>query len=173
MTHTELTHRAEKWLRSIGCSVIFREFVTRCSEQPDAIGWRDTRSFMVECKASRADFLSDKNKFHRKNPQYALGDWRFYMCPPEIIQPSDIPDGWGLLWVYDRQVKRVHGVPKGNTGWYRTPFQGHKVNESILLLSALRRLELRGYMPEIYKPLSDVTMPDKEQIADRVDGEAH
>jgi hypothetical protein len=34
------------------------------------------------------------------------------------------------------------------------PFEGHKRNEQTLLVSALRRLALRGHLPEIYEPLS-------------------
>ncbi len=156
LSHADLVLRAEKWLNNAGCKVVFREFVTRVSEQPDAIGWRDGRSIMIECKSTRADFLSDKKKWFRKNPENGVGDWRFYMCPPEIIKPDDLPEHWGLLWVYPKTVKRVHGVPKGNTNWYSAPFEGHKTNENIMLVSALRRLQIRGYLPLIYQPIEEI-----------------
>ena len=153
--HSLLVLRAEKWLRDQNCKVVIRD-PFRCSnnEQPDAIGWRSGVSILIEVKTSRSDFLADKNKKFRQNPDEGMGDWRIYFCPPEIIQPSDLPGGWGLLWVTDSQVRKMYGIPP-NTLWDTPPNQGHKNNETTMLVSALRRLELRGYLPEIYDPLEN------------------
>ena len=153
MTHDDLVIRAEKWLRNLNCKVVIRDpftAYTENGEQPDAIGWRDGLSFLIECKVSRADFLADKKKSFRADPAKGMGDWRFYMCPPDIIQPEDLPEGWGLLWVHEKKVQKVTPFP-GNSAYHTLkPFEGNKVSENMMLVSALRRLAIRGYLPEIY-----------------------
>lgn len=160
MTHADLCRRAEAWLKRQGCGVTIREpFRTHTvnREQPDAIGWRDGLSILVECKVSRSDFHSDKNKPFRSNPSKGMGDWRFYLCPPGVIEVSDLPQGWGLLWATGKIIRKIHGVP-GNVGWWKEkPFEPCKRSESMYLASALRRLSLRGRLPEIYEPLSHIS----------------
>lgn len=156
MTHDDLVLRAERWLKSQGCGVVFRdEFkaATHNGELPDAIGWRDGLSILVECKASRADFLADKGKPFRQAPESGMGDWRFFLCTPDIITIADLPEGWGLLYAYPKQVKRVHGVP-GNCGWWHgKPFDGNKRCETQMMYSALRRMVVRGHFNQIYEGL--------------------
>lgn len=150
--HDALTLRAERWLEQQGCGIVIRDpFRSFNQEQPDAIGWRSDVSILVEVKVSRSDFLADKKKSFRADPQKGMGDWRFYMCPPGVIAVDDLPVGWGLLWVYEKQIKKIHGVPP-NTWWSsKKPFSGNKPNENTMLISALRRLKLRGYLGEIYE----------------------
>lgn len=154
MTHDELVLRAEKWLRQQGCGVAIRDplrSATSWGEMPDAIGWRDGISILIECKASRADFMADKNKPFRADPAKGMGDWRFYLCPPEIIKVEDLPDGWGLLWALPKTIKKIHGVP-GNCGWWQgKPFDPCKRSETMMLVSALRRMVIRGHFHEIYE----------------------
>lgn len=152
MTHQDLVVRAERWLRSQGCGVVFIDTLraaTITGERPDSIGWRDGLSILIECKADRADFLKDKRKRFRKNPELGMGDWRFYLCPPDVISVKDLPEGWGLLYALPRQVKKVHGYP-GNCGWWhKKPFVGHKRAETQLMYSVLRRMEESGQLKEI------------------------
>jgi len=145
MTHTDLVLRAEKWLKTFGCAVTLRELVafTSSGEIPDAIGWKGGFSILVECKASRSDFLADRKKIFRQNPEMGIGSTRLYMCPPEIIKKEDLPDGWGLLWVHEKRVERVV-APKGNCfgldDGLKTFHDRSMQGEVALLLSALRRL---------------------------------
>lgn len=149
--HSLLCLRAEKWLTQINCSVVIRDpFRSSTAEQPDAIGWRDGVSILIECKSSRADFLADRNKSFRKDPTKGMGDWRFYMCPKGMITVADLPPGWGLLYVTPKSVLKVHGFPP-NTRWSDSPFIGNKSEENTMLTSTLRRLSLRGHLPDIYK----------------------
>lgn len=158
-SHDALVERAGIWLRKIGCKIVFTELATstRTGEIPDAIGWKFSGqvSILVECKATRADFLADRNKRFRANPELGMGDWRFYLCPPGIITVEDLPAGWGLLYCTPRMIKQVHGVPDGiNLRWGGTlPLKGNKADEITMLVSALRRLEIRGYLPLIYAGL--------------------
>ena len=145
--------RAEKWLNDVGCNVVIRDpFRSSNIEQPDAIGWRSGISILIECKASRSDFLADQKKIFRKNPGRGMGDWRFYMAPKGIIQVSDLPLWWGLLEVTEKTIKKTHGVPKGNCYWAPGKFiDVNKRAETIMMLSALRRMQIRGHLPEIYQ----------------------
>ena len=152
--HADLVVKAERWLRQQGCGVAisdrFRAHAIN-GEYPDAIGWRSGVSIQVECKVSRADFLADKHKPFRADPAKGMGDWRFYLCPPDIIQVEDLPAGWGLLWATPRTIRRMHGVP-GNCQWRRDkPFEPCLRSESMMLVSALRRMEIRGHLGEIYE----------------------
>ncbi|MCL1446451.1 hypothetical protein M3J55_29380, partial [Klebsiella quasipneumoniae] len=65
----------------------------------------------------------------------------------------DLPAGWGLLHVVNGKVRKVHGWPAGNCCWGSPedkPFTGNKQVECDYMLSALRRMELRGHLNEIY-----------------------
>ena len=79
-----------------------------------------------------------------------MGAWRFYLCPPGVIQPDDLPEGWGLLHAHPKTIKKIHGVPS-NCDWYNAPHRGDKREETRMLVSALRRLSLRGHLPQIYE----------------------
>lgn len=152
--HNRMCLRAEKWLQQQNCKVILRE-PFRCPtnrEQPDAIGWRDGISILLEVKVNRSDFLKDKKKPFRNGKHPGMGDWRFYMCPPDVIKVSDLPPGWGLLYVTPKLIRKIHGVPP-NTNWHRKkPFTGNKHDENKLLVSAMRRFFVRGLGETVYMP---------------------
>ncbi|BBI90744.1 hypothetical protein [Tenacibaculum phage PTm5] len=50
------------------CGFAFKDLRTQNREVPDVIGFRSECTFLLEAKASRADFLQDKNKIFRQNP---------------------------------------------------------------------------------------------------------
>ena len=141
MTHEALIEVAVRWLRaSYGCGIILSEQACCSGEVPDVIGWkRRCRSVLVECKVSRADFLADRNKPWRLNPDGALGCERYYMAPAELIGPADLPPGWGLLETRGRKVQIAVACSKRRS--LRTP-EG-LMNEMNLLLASLRRVEIR------------------------------
>lgn len=152
VTHAELVSLAEKWLWRQGCGVVFAELSTLATpETPDAIGFRTTTSILVECKATRADFLADKNKPFRRDPSRGMGDWRFYLTPKGLVTKDELPEGWGLIEV-GKSVRRTHGGPKGNIWTSGQPFVGNKVAEQALLYSALRRLAGHGLLANVYLP---------------------
>jgi|SRR5699024_3115640 len=142
MTHSELVERAVKWLKAFGCGVVLDDrfkAITSTGEQPDALGLRSYSSILIECKATRSDFLADKKKKFRQDPALGVGDWRFYFCPPGLIQPNELPEGWGLLYCYPKTVKKVHGIPSNSVLETEKPFKGCAANERRIIYSALRR----------------------------------
>ena len=138
MTHGQLVNFAVKWLRAYGCGVILSEQACISGEMPDAIGWKKAcHSVVVECKITRADFLADRSKPFRNNPQIALGCERFYLTPASLIRREDLPQGWGLLEYRTRKIEMTH--PASKTMRTARGFR-HEMN---LLLASLRRVEVR------------------------------
>lgn len=144
MTHDDLVERAKRWLKnSCGCSVTLTEMVayTPSGEIPDAIGWVGGKSILVECKASRSDFLKDRKKPFR-NPDFqkaipGMGAWRIYLTPPGIIKPTDKIDLWSVYEISQTRVTHKHGPKYSNM--VTPPFSPCLRSENALLISALRR----------------------------------
>ena len=153
MTHAELVKRAERWLLGHGCAFALTELVVIISpgEIPDAIGWNGPIStILVECKTSRADFLADQKKSVRRIPTGGLGRYRYYLCPKGMLQAEEMPEKWGLLWAYPKQVRKI----KESEYFEDTEWQGGLKNEINMLISVIRRAHLRGLLPEICAPLN-------------------
>jgi hypothetical protein len=138
MTHAQLIEQAVAWLRSYRCGVILSEQACISGEMPDAIGWkRASRSVLVECKISRADFLADRDKPFRQKPDLGLGCERFYLTPPALLEPKELPSGWGLLEVRKRKVEMVR---RSALDLRTADGLAYEMN---LLLASLRRVEIR------------------------------
>lgn len=119
--HKSLCETAVKWLKRApsaggpGCSVAVSECKSGFDgEIPDAIGFRRTGyeptdgSVLVEVKTSRSDFLADARKPHRSSG--GVGSWRYYLAPHGLIDPDELPTGWGLLQVNQRgHIKALAG----------------------------------------------------------------
>lgn len=168
MTHEDLVVRAEDWLKRMGCGITFREYATNThsGEIPDAIGWRDHGdiSIVVECKVSRSDFLADRGKPFRQQPETGMGNWRFYLCPKGLIQPDEVPAGWGLLWVSGKTIRSCKRMPQNSADWANPPFKAARLDETRVLVSALRRLHIRGVFERVYDRLSVNKSDDVEGL---------
>jgi hypothetical protein len=153
MSHEDLVEIAHKWLLSQGCGFVIKELKTFAGEIPDGIGFRSDASILVECKASRADFLRDCKKRFRQLPWMGMGEWRFFMAPKGLIQVSELPEGWGLIEVNDKgKARRIAGGPQGNNWYHSKPFTDfNQRGERDMMYSALRRLHLKGALEQIYK----------------------
>ncbi len=140
ITHAKLVEAAVEWLRChYRCGVILSEQYCATGEVPDVIGWKKRcRSVVVECKASRPDFLADAEKPFRREPAAAMGSERFYLAPAGMIAASELPRHWGLLEWARGEVRLA--VRPGRVD-LRGP--GGFLKEMNLLLASLRRVELR------------------------------
>jgi hypothetical protein len=138
MTHAQLVERAVRWLRSYRCGVVLSEQACVSGEMPDAIGWkRANHSVLIECKVTRADFLADRGKPFRLKPEQGVGSERFYLTPPALLKPEELPTGWGLLELCRGRVEMLQSSAKS----LRTA-AGLRY-EMNLLLASLRRVEVR------------------------------
>lgn len=138
--HAQLVERAVQWLRSsYKCGIVLSEQYCATGEIPDAIGWKGfCRSVVVECKASRSDFLADAGKPFRQKPEEGLGSERYYMAPAGLIRTEELPDAWGLLEVSRGATKVAKKAARRDQ---RTNVGLMK--EMNLLLASLRRVEVR------------------------------
>jgi hypothetical protein len=138
--HAQLVTAAVEWLRrKYRCGIVLSEQYCATGEVPDAIGWKgQCRSVLVECKASRADFLADAQKPFRTNPEEGLGCERLYLAPRGLIAPHELPKHWGLLEYVRGDVNLVVKPARKNL---RTEVGLTK--EMNLLLASLRRVEVR------------------------------
>jgi hypothetical protein len=139
MTHELLVTEAVAWLRRYRCGIVLSEQACCTGEVPDVIGWKGKcRSVLIECKVSRADFLADRQKPWRQNPELGVGCERLYLAPSNIMKPQELPAGWGLLELSRRKVSVVAKPTRKNL----RSLEGF-VTEMNLLLASLRRVEVR------------------------------
>lgn len=131
MTHNDLVKFAAKKLKQKHALVV-TEIASGAGEQPDALGFRGNSTTLIECKASRSDYLSDAKKFFRREPWRGMGALRYYMTPPGLVTVDELPLKWGLLEVEGRRVyckaKAVYFSERAID------------NELALLLSVIRRI---------------------------------
>jgi hypothetical protein len=141
--HGRLCQRALSFLNnSLKCQIAVSEM--SCGREiPDALGWRWDDSVLIECKVSRADFLRDKNKAFRKEGEKSLGKYRFYLCPPGVILPADLPPRWGLLYAEGRSVRKIVypvGYSMNYGTWEQFRHEPNTAREMQLLVAIARRL---------------------------------
>ncbi len=137
--HDKLVIRAVAWLRRYGCGIVLSEQYCSTGEVPDAIGWKgQCRSVVVECKATRGDFLADANKPFRLKPREGLGCERLYLAPAGLIRADELPTGWGLL-----EVERGDIVVRVKPARQSQRTEVGLLKEMNLLLASLRRVEVR------------------------------
>lgn len=100
--HAGLARLGAKWLkgkRRALVTLIEPHSGREPTEIPDVLGFASDpgsghwMSMMIECKASRSDFLADLRKTKART-----GELRWYLCPEGMLDIPDMPPGWGLLW---------------------------------------------------------------------------
>ena len=116
------------------------------NEEPDVLvfdSYSDTT--LYEIKMSKQDFWRDWQKPHRiycksfyhnnrliiDTFEYSLGRCRYYVCPAELIQIDELPQGWGLIWYKNNRfyLKKKSELFKNNKGL-----------ENRLLINAIKRV---------------------------------
>lgn len=141
MTHNALVEQARRWLKNtLHCAVVLceKKALTANGEIPDVIGWVNQKSIVIEVKTSRADFFADKKKKIRDQNKTALGNWRFFLTPPGLIKPEEVPERWGLYEAHDgKAVKHAGGLEYRNAA--KPPFESFVESEKAFLLSVLTK----------------------------------
>jgi hypothetical protein len=185
VNHKALSDLAVKWLRrpnsakGHGCIVSASELRSGWDgEIPDAVGFRldsnSVSSVVVEAKASRSDFLADKKKPHRGTG--GIGNYRYFICPEGVINKSDLPEKWGLIWVNARgHIKLIEGPAAYFGGSYLIAgkklhewrWQADAVREAWLLVRLLSRVgdpeKMNGWIKESNR-LKNYYMGEAERL---------
>lgn len=116
MNHAELVRLGVRWCKNTGrCPLVFAE-PKGMSEEPDVFGIHNTGgttvTIVIEAKATRSDFLSDKRKYFRRVPAFGMGRQRYYLAPKGMIKPHELPQGWGLIEATENRCRRIIKAPK-------------------------------------------------------------
>ena len=136
-THDELVDYGQRWLKiNRRCGVVISEARhKRVPEIPDIIGWmKDGRSCMVECKVTRADFVSDQFKEHRGID--TTGMYRYYLVPRNLVKKEEVPTGWGLLYADGRGVSQIKRPTK------QILSVGGENREKLLMYAEMRKFHM-------------------------------
>jgi len=144
MTHDELIVLARQWLlrpwqnaSHYGhgkCSVVITDMTSSAWEIPDAIGWYNGKSILVECKVSIDDFKKDAYKPFRRYTDRGMGDYRLFMAPKGLLEVEKLPDSWGLIEVNAQGRTRVKHFPE--------KLEANKIAETQMLTSLICRLDV-------------------------------
>jgi hypothetical protein len=155
VTHKELVRAAVRWLTGTQhCGAVLAEISTSAMENPDAIGWQTHKSIVVECKASRADFLANKNKPCIRIG-HLVGNERYFICEPFVIKPEDLEGtDYGLI-IVDGGYSRVKIRAK-----FRALDSGEHQDERTMLVSALRRIQTREFLTIVPESSLEIAIPD-------------
>lgn len=143
MTHREIEERGHKWLKnSLNCRVALIEpsAFTRSREIPDVIGWQHNKCILLEVKTSVSDFRNDQKKRSRRSRKYALGDWRIYLTPPNLLENQEIPEGWSWYVVKGNGIHHAGGRKYENA--VHRPFCSDARSERAILVSYIYKREL-------------------------------
>lgn len=139
--HYKLCELGAKYLKSkISCEslktpnkYVAVELVSACPELTDVWATNGYDSTVLEIKVSHADFLKDKKKFSRINYKYSMGNYRYYLCPTNIISKDEVPKGWGLLYYDGKRITKVLQSEYRENGSF-------KVWDVVMLSSILSRI---------------------------------
>ncbi|OCY53720.1 adenylosuccinate synthase [Acinetobacter pittii] len=118
LTHRQLCEIGARFLKrpesANGHGCHFTIIEPSCyGENPDVFGVRHgihshgIGTFLLEAKISRADFLADRSKPHRLNPELGMGKYRYYICPTGLIKTEELPKKWGLIYVSEKGICKV------------------------------------------------------------------
>jgi len=138
ITHYDLCQKTAEWAmkKFLGDLCIYEYQSYASAEHPDVLLFKAEKTKLFEVKVSLADFKKDPKKEARtiwKTPWYwsrstsedklqfklrapelyyreapHLGVLRYYVCPAGLIQPEDLPTGWGLYWVKNGKFFKKH-----------------------------------------------------------------
>ncbi len=126
MTHKELVEAGARWLKKRHVVIITEMAGQR--EEPDVLGFlKSLSTTLLECKASREDFLADQKK-----KDVRCGNFRYYLVPKGLISVEEVPDGWGLLYADGRGVRKILSA--------KWKAKKDAKSETGLLVSSLRRI---------------------------------
>lgn len=78
---------------------------------------------IIECKATKEDFLRDKKLMDINQSYYKHCHYFYILCPENIIQINDIPKEYGLLWANDKDEIIIKKNPIKYTGRLKTLFK--------------------------------------------------
>lgn len=95
----------------------------RCVADAVGINLKRKEIRIIEVKASREDFFRDKKLFEEDTTYFNHAHYAYILCPINLIMPSEVPRGYGLLWLDEEDNIQVVKKPIKNTGKLKTRFE--------------------------------------------------
>ena len=123
----------EKWHSPYNLSTV--ELVCYGVCLPDVYATNGEISAIIEVKTSHSDYERDGAKYSLLKPDRAIGDFRYYLCPENIIKIDELPPYWGLLYYKDGKIKKIRSA-------IRQPCD--RTLDMFVLMSIMRREGLLG-----------------------------
>ncbi len=130
-THRELCELACRFLRNNGFKVVFSDRFhawTSCGEHPDALGFRNGASCLIEVKCSRSDFLADRKKVFRSEPEKGMGDWRFISASRGLLPWPIYRRAGGCCMRLTGGSGKCMAGPEIISGWLRSRNRSGQTN---------------------------------------------
>ncbi|WP_026690144.1 hypothetical protein [Alteribacter aurantiacus] len=151
--HAHIKKQALYWLKEKVvdlCASEVKLFVKRKKLKADAMGIniRKRESRIIEVKVSRSDFLRD-NVLRTPYGYHDIADYAYIMTPKELIDPSEVPEGYGLLEIdeYDHVIVKKKPIRNPNP----------VVDLDILMKRTARAATNEVLFKELSKEQKDVT----------------
>ena len=147
MTHKDLVNHSMKIARKLGFPLVLPEMkaALRTNEIPDIIAFRGGgETLLIECKTSRADYLADRNKPFRQNPETGVGLYRILISTENVVH-NDLYKNWEHIILDEKGNIKTSTLP--NCGNMTLSSKAHKfqnrnqTGELALLYSYARRLK--------------------------------
>lgn len=107
--HDVLLGHTITWCRGQGHQIILAEMPAG-RIIPDALTWVSPSRpvcTLFEVKVSRSDYLADRKKPIHKCPLEYPGQLRYYVTPPGMVKPDELPERWGLIEVGAKSTRVV------------------------------------------------------------------
>lgn len=92
---------------------------------------------IIECKASKQDFLRDKKLLDINKSYYGHCHYFYILCPEGIIKKEDMPKEYGLLYLNDKDEINVIQSPKKYKEKLKTSFNTSLKNISRAITNTL------------------------------------
>lgn len=151
ISHEELVYIGSRILKNnFYCGVVLAEQQSLgVNEIPDVIGFNHNTSILIECKSNRKDFLQDRRKPIRVNPETGMGQFRYFLAPKGVVKNiNELPKGWGLIEAMGQgyRTKLICGR-KFKSKHFNEEYLFDKYNaigEKALLYSAMRTIQCGG-----------------------------
>ena len=162
MKHRDLCKAGARFMKKHGIKAWEKPTYVVCElevygESPDVFGFGGGLPQLIEVKTSRSDFLADKKKSWRINPERGLGELRSYLCPEGLISVDELPENWGLIYINEESGEMTK-IKEPNS-------QPSCVHTSMRLAASILRRE--GIKPQVFsykKYVADMTIVSEKDI---------
>ena len=124
--HKELKCLALRWMKSKVTDLVCPEvdfYNIRCVADVVGINFKRKEIRVIEVKVTKKDLLRDKKLFDINKTYFNHCHYCYIMCPKNVIELSDLPYGYGLLWVDELVNIDVVKKPTKYSGKLKTMFE--------------------------------------------------